>query len=100
MCAFTLLSAAAFSFAALHASFVQSGYTLDVNAMRSLIGDHTGPVAPPFRCVSCRAFDPSASATQSWPPATYATCFPSADQRASVALTSVEGNACGAPPAL
>src|SRR3954466_5645155 len=63
--------------------------------MRSFVGAQTAPVAPPFKRVNCLAFAPSASATQSCPPETYATCRPSGDHRASVALASAVGNARG-----
>src|SRR5690242_11602461 len=76
MWAFTLLSEAAFVLATLHAFVVQPGNTADVNAIWSPAGDQIGPVAPPLRSVSCLRDPPFASATQSWPPAMYATRLP------------------------
>src|SRR4051794_32501443 len=97
-CALTLLSAAAFSRDALQASGGQSGYTDDVKATRSFVGAKAGPVAPPLRCVSCFALPPSVSDTHSCPPAMYAMCFPSGDQRASVAAAPAVGNERGVAP--
>src|ERR1700709_1826890 len=68
--------------------------------MRSLGGDQTGPVAPPFKCVSCLALPPCRSDSQSCPPAMYATSCPLGDQRASVAATPEDGKASGLPPAV
>jgi len=65
--------------------------------MRSLVGAQTGPVAPPLRWVSSRGFVPLASAIHSWLLATYAMCFPSGDQRASVAETLADGKGLGVP---
>src|SRR4030081_396897 len=60
--------------------------------MRSPVGDQTGPLAPAFTFDICRALAPLASAIQSWPRDTYATRFPSGDQRASLAEAVAFGN--------
>src|SRR5450759_788437 len=98
MCALTLPVSAALARSMLQLSLSQSGYTPVTKAMRSPLGDQTGPPAPPLTFEILCSFAPLAPAIQSWPAAMYAIRLPSGDHLASVAPVFAFGNWRAIPP--
>src|SRR5450759_1664507 len=98
MCALTLPASSSLARSRFHLSLSQSGYTPVTKAMRSPLGDQTGPPAPPLTFEILCAFAPLASAIQSWPAAMYAIRLPSGDHLASVAPVFAFGNWRAVPP--